>query len=156
LPAHLACAKLKPVSWTAECACGRLRVTVEGEPIAVATCHCEFCQRRTGSVFQVSAVFSPDQKCAITGEATSYNGLEINGVGTTNGDDVTYHFCPTCGSTVFWTFKDRPTIAIAVGCFADAAFPTPTLELHVPLRHPWVPPVDGAAQFESFRPRSVN
>jgi hypothetical protein len=37
------------------------------------------------------------------------------------------------------TFKDRPTIAIAVGSFADAAFPAPTLELCVPFRHPWVP-----------------
>jgi hypothetical protein len=89
------------VSRTAECACGRLQVTVEGKPLAVATCHCEFCQRRTGSVFQVSAVFSRHQASAITGESNTYNGLEVNSVGTTNGDDVTYHFCPTCGSTVF-------------------------------------------------------
>ena len=38
---------------TAEWACGRLHVSVESEPMMVAVCHCDFCQKRTGSVFQV-------------------------------------------------------------------------------------------------------
>ncbi len=138
---------------TAACACGRLQVTVEGEPLGVVTCHCEFCQRRTGSAFQVSAVFSDDGSLAVAGESKAYNGLESDGVGTTNGDDVTYHFCPTCGSTVFWTFAGRPIMVIAVGNFADPDFPAPTAELHSPLRHHWLQPVEGAEQFEGFRPR---
>jgi hypothetical protein len=138
---------------TAECACGRVRVTVEGEPRAVATCHCEFCQRRTGSVLQVSAVFSQDQGVAVEGETKTYNGLETNGVGTANGDDVSYHFCPTCGSTVYWTFKGRPVLVVAVGNFADPDFPPPTIELHAPQRHSWMHPVQGAEQFDTFRPR---
>jgi hypothetical protein len=144
---------LGAVTRTAECACGRLHVTVEGEPIAVATCHCDFCQKRTGSAFQLSAVFSRDQNIAITGETKVYNGLEIDGMGTANGDDVSYHFCPTCGSTVFWTFQGRPIVAIAVGNFADPSFPAPTMELHTPFRHHWMRPVEGAEQFEAFRPR---
>jgi hypothetical protein len=136
---------------TAECACGRLRVTIEHEPAAVVTCHCDFCQRRTGSAFQVSAVFPDDGSIAITGESKIYNGLETNGVGTANGDDVTYHFCPTCGSTVFWTFEGRPIMVIAVGNFADPDFPAPTAELHSPYRHHWLAPVQGAEQFEGFR-----
>ena len=146
-------AKLGAVSRTAECACGRVQVTVEGEPIAVATCHCEFCQRRTGSAFQVSAVFPRDRDVAVSGETKVYNGLDVEGVGTAQGDDVTYHFCPTCGSTVFWTFQGRPIVAIAVGNFADPRFPAPTMELHTPFRHHWIRPVEGAEQFESYRPR---
>ena len=117
----------------------------------MATCHCEFCQKRTGSVFQVSAVFADDQNVTVTGETKIYDGMEINGVGTANGDEVKYHFCPTCGSTIFWTFEGRPTIAIAVGNFADPDFPAPTLELHSPLRHRWLQPVEGAEQFQGFR-----
>ena len=60
----------------AECACGRVHITVEEEPLAVVTCHCEFCQKRTGSAFQVSAVFSEDANVAITGETKVYNGVE--------------------------------------------------------------------------------
>jgi hypothetical protein len=120
--------------------------------MSVVTCHCEFCQRRTGSVFQVGAVFSRDQVVAIEGETTTYNGLESNGVGTSVGDDVTYNFCPTCGSTMFWTFEGRPVMVVAVGNFADPDFPVPTAELHAPQRHPWVQPVEGAEQYEAFRP----
>jgi len=130
-----------------------VQVSVEQEPVAVVTCHCDFCQKRTGSVFQVSAVFSDDDSIAITGETKVYNGLGTNGVGTANGDDVTYHFCPTCGSTVFWTFEGRPTMVIAVGNFADPDFPAPTAELHSPFRHHSLQPVEGAEQFEGFRPK---
>ncbi len=45
---------------TAECACGRVQVTVHNEPLMVATCHCDFCQKRTGSVFQVGADYARD------------------------------------------------------------------------------------------------
>ncbi len=129
---------------TAECACGRVQVTVENEPVAVVTCHCDFCQKRTGSVFQVSAVFPITQGVTITGDTNIYNGLEVNGVGTSNGDEVKYHFCPTCGSTVFWTFGGRPVLVVAVGSFADSDFPVPTAELHAPFRHHWLQPVAGA------------
>ncbi len=136
---------------TAECACGQVQVTVENEPVAVVTCHCDFCQKRTGSVFQVSAVFPDAHGIAITGETMIYNGLESKGVGTTNGDEISSHFCPTCGSTVFWTFEGRPVLAIAVGSFADPDFPAPTAELHLPYRHHWLQPVAGAEQFDGFR-----
>jgi hypothetical protein len=139
---------------TAACACGQVEVTVETEPAAVVTCHCDFCQKRTGSVFQVSAVFPDSQGITIAGETQIYNGLETRGVGTTNGDEIKYHFCPTCGSTVFWTFEGRPLLVIAVGNFADPDFPTPTAELHAPYRHHWVQLVPGSAQFEGFRPRT--
>jgi hypothetical protein len=140
------------VTRTAECACGRLQISVEREPLSVLTCHCDFCQRRTGSIFQVSAVFSDDDHVAVTGESSIYNGLEIDGVGTSIGDEVSYSFCPTCGSTVFWRFKERPIVVIAVGCFADPDFPAPIAELHVPQRHRWMSPLDGTEQFEGFRP----
>jgi hypothetical protein len=136
----------------AECACGRVRLTVEQEPLAVLTCHCEFCQRRTGSPFQVSAVFGEDAKVAVAGETSVYNGVAANGVGTANGNDVSYHFCPTCGSTMFWTFEGRRITVVAVGTFADPAFPAPTAELHTPARHHWIQAVDGAEQWEGFRP----
>jgi hypothetical protein len=101
----------------------------------------------------VSAVFSTDQNIDVSGETRVYNGVEVKGIGTANGDNVSYHFCPTCGSTIFWTFEGRPILAIAVGSFADPEFPTPSVELHTPLRHHWMRPIGGAEQFEGFRPR---
>ena len=66
---------------TARCACGRVEVTVEGEPLMVYVCHCEFCQRRSGNVFIASAQFAEEQVISITGETGRYNGLEVDGVG---------------------------------------------------------------------------
>ena len=137
---------------TALCACGRLRVTVDREPVLVATCHCDYCQKRTGSAFALIAAFPPDEVLEIEGEVSTFNGLEQDGVGPAAGGSVTYRFCPTCGSTLWWTSEgDRPLLAMAVGNFVEPDFPPPTIELNVALRHGWVPPVPGADQFDGAR-----
>ena len=134
---------------TAECACGRVDVSVESEPFLVAICHCDFCQKRTGSVFQVGAYFAADEKLEVRGEIRTYNGLEIDGVANAAGDAVTYHFCPTCGSTIYWIREGQlPLLGIAIGNFVDSGFPAPTMEIHTEMRHAWVPPVAGAEQLE--------
>src|SRR5204862_4565861 len=61
----------------ARCACGRVEVTVEGEPLQVYVCHCDFCQRRSGNVFIASAQFPEGQVISISGEMGTYNGLEV-------------------------------------------------------------------------------
>src|SRR5690242_20667444 len=87
---------------TARCACGRVEVTVEGEPRMVYVCHCEFCQRRSGNVFIASAQFDEAQVVSITGETTRYNGLEVDGVGAVAIDGgIDYHFCSVCGSSMY-------------------------------------------------------
>jgi len=136
----------------AQCGCGRLRVEVSGEPRVVAVCHCDFCQKRTGSVFQVGAYFTEEQFVRITGDVHSYNGLEVDGVAAANGKSGTYWFCPTCGSTVFWDAGPGSLRGVAVGNFVDPSFPPPVRESWTSLRHGWVQPVPGAGQFEEFPP----
>jgi hypothetical protein len=116
----------------------------------VATCHCDFCQKRTGSVFQVGAYFAADEKLEVRGETKTYNGLEIDGVPNAAGNAVTYYFCPTCGSTIYWIIREgpMPLLGIAVGNFVDPGFPAPSMEFFTEMRHAWVPPVAGAEQFE--------
>jgi hypothetical protein len=140
---------------TAQCACGRVTVTVQGDPLGVTVCHCDFCQKRTGSVLQVGARFAREQVVEISGETKTYNGLEVDGVGAWGSDiGIDYHFCTTCGSTVYWTMEGPPPFfAISVGNFEDPDFPAPTTELHTTMRHHWVPPVPGAQQFDAFRTR---
>ncbi len=82
----------------------------------VAICHSDFCQKRTGSVFQVGAYFAPDEPIEVRGETKAYNGLEIDGVGNAAGASVTYNFCPTCGSTAYWVSDGKAGIlGIAAG-----------------------------------------
>ena len=56
-----------------------------------------------------------------------------------SGNAVTFHFCPTCGPTVYWESEGFPgNVAVAIGNFADPSFPAPTIAVWKESRHPWV------------------
>ena len=123
---------------TASCNCGQLRVTCTGEPVRLSMCHCLECQKRTGSPFGVQARF-PRAQVTIGGTAT-----EFTRVGE-QGNRISLRFCPTCGSTLYWTMSSQPDlIAVAVGNFADPAFPVPRFSVFEMRRHPWVAVPDHA------------
>jgi hypothetical protein len=116
----------------AACSCGQLRVACEGEPVRVSMCHCLACQRRTGSAFGLQARW-PRGQVTIEGEATAWVRIADSGGG------VTLHFCPVCGSTVYYWLNERPDIvAIAVGAFADPEFPPPRFSVYETRRHTWL------------------
>lgn len=116
----------------AECNCGGLVVETEGEPVRVSVCHCLACQRRSGSAFAVQARFARDG-VTVMGRSTTF--ARTGDAGTT----ARFHFCPTCGASVFYEIEAMPeVIAIAVGAFADPGFPPPTIGVYEARRHPWV------------------
>jgi tetratricopeptide (TPR) repeat protein len=50
-----------------------------------------------------------------------------------------FHFCPHCGSQVFYTEPTDPDlVVVSVGSFADPSFPSPTESGYDSRRHPWV------------------
>ena len=115
----------------AACSCGQLNAVTEGDPVRISMCHCLACQRRTGSTFGAQARFPRDQ--------VSINGTSTQYVRTADsGDHITFHFCPACGSTVFYEPDQEPDlIAIPVGAFADPSFPAPTVSVYESRRHAW-------------------
>jgi len=116
----------------AACACGQLQIRCSGEPALVPLCHCVQCQRRTGSPFGVGAFFDA-AVTAVSGASRSWRRT------ADSGHMVTFHFCETCGSNVYWYAAKLPDqIGVAVGCFADPQFPMPTLEAYGAQRHSWV------------------
>jgi hypothetical protein len=116
----------------ASCCCGQLKVACQGEPQKVSLCHCLECQRRTGSTYGI-AVFFQRAQTSVQGRANVYERPSDSGF------DVTFHFCPQCGSTVFWEPRRKPDeIAVAVGAFGDPNFPAPTQSVWTEHRHPWV------------------
>jgi hypothetical protein len=117
----------------AACSCGQLRLMTEGDPIRVSMCHCLACQRRTGSAFGIQARFTSDH-VRVVGRSSDYVRTSDTGE-----KDVTFHFCPDCGATVFYTGSNAPdVIAVPVGAFADPSFPVPTLSVFESRRHPWL------------------
>ena len=118
-------------SRVASCSCGQLRLTCEGDPVRVSICHCLECQKRTGSVFGTQARFLRE-RVTIEGHATPWMRLGDS------GQSAMFHFCPVCGSTVYWEFIEAPSfVAVAVGVFADPSFPPPNISVYEERRHPW-------------------
>jgi hypothetical protein len=117
----------------AACSCGQLHLRVEGDAVRISVCHCLACQRRTGTAFGVQARF-PAEGVEVSGSHREYVRLADE-----DGEERTFHFCPECGGTVFYTTGGAPElIAVPVGCFADPSFPQPWVSVWESRRHPWV------------------
>ena len=97
----------------------------------ISMCHCEQCQRRTGSAFSV-AVFYPRECVAITGPANSYERPSASGF------PVRFHFCPRCGANLYWQAARLPElIGVALGGFTDRDFPAPTQSVWMQEKQHW-------------------
>jgi hypothetical protein len=126
----------------AACHCGQLRVRVAGDPFVVSLCHCLPCQRRTGSAFGMQAGFNADQ-VEVVGRYRDYARISDE----EDRKEHVFHFCPDCGSQVFYTEPTEPDlVVVSVGCFADPEFPPPTESGYDHHRHAWLQPPDSISR----------
>jgi len=118
----------------AACSCGQFKVRLSGDPEVVSSCHCRACQRRTGAIFGSTAFFRRGQVAAVEGEHRTWRRR------ADSGNFLTFHFCPTCGSSVYWERDAAPDqVSVAVGCFADPSFPPPARTVWTESKHGWLP-----------------
>jgi hypothetical protein len=127
---------------TAACSCGKLTLTYEGpDPERRSLCHCKNCQLRTGSAFSIQARM-PRNLVKIEGKSTAWKFPVADAKPVTyrscDSEGVTYHFCPECGSTVYWDMHFAPDfLGVAAGSFTDPAFPPPMISGFEEYRFPW-------------------
>lgn len=97
----------------------------------ISMCHCLACQKRTGSTFGAQARW-PRAAVKLEGHATDYVRI------ADSGNTLTFHFCPVCGSTVYYQIDHIPdVIAVAIGAFADPSFPAPRFSVYEARKHAW-------------------
>ena len=65
---------------TGQCHCGSIRVIATGEPDRVYLCHCQACQRRTGTAFHFGASF-PKEQVRLDGERRSTSATPTAAIG---------------------------------------------------------------------------
>jgi hypothetical protein len=118
---------------TASCRCGQLRATVTGDPVRVSACHCLNCKKRSGSAFAVQARW-PSAQVQI--EGTSKTFVKV----ADSGNRATFHFCPDCGSDVYYAIDGKfdDLVAIPLGAFDDPYFATPGFSVWEERKHDWV------------------
>ena len=117
----------------ASCRCGQLRATTAGEPVRVSVCHCLNCKKRSGSAFAVQARW-PAEHVQIEGESRTF--LKAGD----SGNSATFHFCPDCGSDVYYVIDGKfdGLIAIPLGAFDDPYFGKLEYSVYEGRKHEWV------------------
>ena len=86
-------------SRTASCNCGQLTVKVKGpDPERISLCHCNLCQKQSGSAFAIQARF-PKEQVTIQGESTVWafpeKGVAAVPYRNCASEGAKYHFCAT-------------------------------------------------------------
>jgi hypothetical protein len=126
----------------ASCNCGQLRVTVVGpDPERISLCHCNLCQKQSGSAFLIQARF-PREQVTIEGKSSvwkiSAKEAQALPYKTCASQGAKFYFCPKCGSTVHYTSDaDAARIGVKIGTFTDPTFPPPKISGFESYGHPW-------------------
>ena len=109
--------------------------------LRTSVCHCFACQQRTGTIFGAQ-IRLDKTKTIINGISTLYQRQGDS------GNVINYHFCPTCGSTVYWEIPSMPECIIAaVGCFTNPMLPSPVMMVYGNRKHHWVQMPDTAIEY---------
>jgi hypothetical protein len=133
-----------------QCHCGSLRVIATGEPDRVYLCHCKACQRRTGIGFDFGASY-PKERVRLDGERKIYERDAYSGY------RIRFHFCPNCGTTLYWEGDRNPAVCgVAVGAFDTSAFSPPSDSIWEEAMHPWLGLPEGMDHHEQARPPITN
>ncbi len=117
----------------ARCSCGRLAISIEGEPKEVCVCNCLACQKYTGSAFGVSTYWPRSAIREVVGPSTMFRRI------SEAGRWIDKHFCSRCGDTVYWYVEfDLDVVGIPVGVFDDPLSLRPQVSYWTKSKHPWV------------------
>ena len=134
---------------TAQCHCGQLKVIASDEPERVYLCHCRACQRRTGTAFHFGATYLKE-RVRLGGERKVYER------GSDSGNRIRFHFCPNCGTTLYWEGDRNPAVCgVAVGAFEPGAFPPPSDSIWEEAMHSWLGLPAGMPRYRQGRPPGV-
>ena len=124
------------------CLCGGVRFRGEGEPAMTAVCHCDDCQKQTGTSFSILI--------AVPAGTLEYEGEENLGCFATRGESggaVARSFCKRCGSPLFTTADLMPDVLfVKAGTLHDRSWLRPTHHFFCDQMQPWVPIPDDAVR----------
>ena len=114
-----------------QCLCGDVNFTISSEPLRMAQCHCDDCQKATGTG-HVSIAFFKKDEVDIKGETRCYGSV------TDRGSTITRYFCPTCGSRLFGiNSTSENIIGVSVGALDDSSWFKPEVIIYNKRKPNW-------------------
>lgn len=132
------------ITRTGRCHCGAIAFEARGEPIHHSLCHCADCRRCAGAPVVGWAMFRADAVTVLRGAAKVYN----------SSADARRHFCPDCGTGLFYV-NERilpGIIDVQSTTFDDPQALPPQAHIQVAERIGWMESAHTLPAFERFPP----
>jgi hypothetical protein len=90
---------------TGACLCGGVRFEVDGPLSDIIYCHCKQCRKTSGHYFASTSCAREHLTMTVDETLRWYQ----------SSSDAQRGFCDRCGSSLFWSYKNAPSIAILAG-----------------------------------------
>lgn len=132
---------------TGRCLCGAVTYRCDGEPMSTAICHCDDCQRASGSTFSILAIFDSDD-FHVEGDSLA----TFVTVGDETGEQRERKFCSACGSPIVSILAEAPDMAVVkAGTLDDRSWLAPEMEVWCDSAQAWF----GAGEERGEFPRGI-
>jgi len=118
---------------TGKCLCGSVSYECEEAPLMSGCCHCDDCQRQTGSAFAPLLVFPK--------ESVSFSGADLREYVAhgASGKAVKRGFCSNCGGSVYAWYEVTPDyMVIMAGTADDKSKFNPDWDIYTDGAQPWI------------------
>jgi hypothetical protein len=120
------------MAMTGGCLCGKVRYTVNADPMFTGVCHCTTCQKLSGTAFSV-VIGVPSSSLSVQGETKTFNNQGDS------GKNVASRFCPNCGSPIVTEPEMMQGLAIVrAGTLDDTSSLNPTMQIYCDSKQNWV------------------
>ncbi|KAF8630306.1 hypothetical protein AX15_002999 [Amanita polypyramis BW_CC] len=124
----------QPTTRTSSCLCGAVKLEISGNPTTFFVCHCDNCQKSSGSAFRSNVIFKIEDVRVKEGKEKIRN---YEDKATKTGRTLVRSFCGQCGSTVH--VKSTPdAIGVPVGTIDKTDDLAPQTQLFPKNKRPWV------------------
>ena len=103
---------------TGQCHCGSIQYEAQGPIIKSSTCDCPGCKRATGTLQAPFVTVARDGFQLTQGEPSEFraeSGERCDAYGT-------WHFCPECGTHIFWKGDEGGELDLFAGTLDDKSF----------------------------------
>ncbi|KAH9219970.1 Mss4-like protein [Leptodontidium sp. 2 PMI_412] len=142
---------------TSTCLCGTVQLAFPTESHSVLNrfiCHCADCRKISSSMFCSPFMVNTTDVRFIRGKETlrSFSHHQT----TVSGNTMSNHFCITCGVLMYRVSSGFPAaLLLRLGPVDDFRLAEtklkPEMEVFTGTRVAWLPPVEGAAQFDRIQ-----
>ena len=126
--------KIREMVMEGGCACGQVRYRLSGKPLVVNACHCTWCQRETGTVHALNAVYEFDRVEHLKAEP------EIVDTPSASGKGQRIARCPDCKVAIWSNYPGAgPALRfVRVGTMDDPTQCPPDAHIFTSTKQPWL------------------